>query len=114
MMVSSAIESEWIITLSRIVCLDIHISTPLTVCSSVNVIRVWFGILPLISSSLYLMKHAQAAVLFAWEENIGVEVDSWFAGCTKVGNIDGGWYCCAFMIDFLLDGVLYHYFNWWF
>jgi len=42
-------------TLSWIVCLDIHVSAVLTACSSANVVGVWFRILPLISSSFSLI-----------------------------------------------------------
>jgi len=51
MMVSAPIESEWMMTLSWIVGLDIHISAALTVCSSAKMMGVWFGIVPFISSS---------------------------------------------------------------
>ena len=67
MMVSAPIESEWMMTLSWIVRLDIHISAALIACSSAKVIGVWFGILPLSSSSFSLMKQAQAVVLLSWE-----------------------------------------------
>jgi len=67
MMVSAPIEFEWMMTLSWIYCHDIHISAALTACRSANVIGVWFGILPLISSSFSLTKHAQAVVSFAWK-----------------------------------------------
>jgi len=67
MMVSAPIVSEWMMTLPWIVCIDIHISAALTACSSTHVIGVWFGILPLISPSFSLMKHAQGLVPFAWE-----------------------------------------------
>ena len=33
---------------------------------SFNLIWVWFGAFPLISS-VYLMKHAKAVILFAWQ-----------------------------------------------
>ena len=67
MMVRAPIESEWMTTLPRIVCLDIHISTALTACSSAKVIGMWFEILPLISSSFSLMKQAQSVIPEAWE-----------------------------------------------
>jgi len=67
MMVSAPMESEWMMTLSWIVCLDIHISAALTVCSLAKVIGVWFGILPLPSSSFSLMNQAQAVVPLSWE-----------------------------------------------
>ena len=43
MMVSAPIESEWMMNLSWIVRLDVHISAALTACSSAKVIGVWFG-----------------------------------------------------------------------
>ena len=61
MMVSAPKESEWMITLSWIDCLDIHISAALTACSSAKVIKVWFGILLLISLFISLKKQAQTA-----------------------------------------------------
>jgi len=42
-------------------------SVALSLCSLANVMRVWLGILPLISSFLSLIRHAQAIVLFACE-----------------------------------------------
>jgi len=67
MMVSAPTESEWMMTLSWIVCLDIHISVAVTACISTKVIGVWFGILSLISSSFSLMKQTQAVIPLAWK-----------------------------------------------
>ena len=67
MMISAPMESEWMMTLSWIICLGSHISAVLNVCSSAKVIGVWFGILSRISSSFSLMKQAQAVVLLSWE-----------------------------------------------
>jgi hypothetical protein len=46
---------------------DIQISAALTGCGSTIMIGMWFGILPLISSSVSLIKHAEAVVPFAWD-----------------------------------------------
>ena len=66
MMVSAPTESEWMMTLSWIVCLDIHISAALTACSLAKVIKVWFGILLLISLFISLKKQAQTAFTLSW------------------------------------------------
>ena len=94
-MVSSPIESEWMMTLSWIVCLDIQISAALTACSSANMIGVWFEIMSLISSSVSLMKHA--VIPFIWElGSVWIEVGKYGSFC----------YCCSFRTTFLPDGVL--------
>jgi len=66
-MISGPIESEWMMIILWMVCLNIRIGAALTVCSSAKVIGVWFGILPLISSSFSLMKQVQAVVSLSWE-----------------------------------------------
>ena len=67
MMGSAPSVSDWMMTVTLMSCLIMHISAALTACSSANMIGVWFGILPLISSSVSLMKHAEAVVPFVWE-----------------------------------------------
>jgi len=93
MMFSAPIKSEWMMTLSWIYCLVIHIRAALTACYSANLIGVWFGLLPIISSSFSLMKHAQSVVPFAF---------------IQVGNSSNGFYSSAFRVNFILGGGLYN------
>jgi len=65
MMVSAPIESEWMMTLSWIVRLDIHISAALIACSSAKVIGVWFGKLNYLSSPIYSFFFFQLLFLFS-------------------------------------------------
>ena len=60
LMVNTPTKSKWMTTL------DIQIIA-LNVCSSADVIRVWFGILTLISLTVSLIKHAQTLFPLAWE-----------------------------------------------
>ena len=75
MMVSAPIESGWMMTLSWIVCLDIHISAALTACSSAKVIGVWFGILPLISSFFFFDEAGPGCSSVSLGAGVGVDVD---------------------------------------
>jgi hypothetical protein len=38
---------------------------------------------------------------------VGVDIDGWCSAFIQVGNYVSCFYCCAFWINFFLDGILY-------
>jgi len=114
MMVRVPIEFEWMIMFTWIDCHDIHISAALSAWNSASVIGVWFGNSASDFFGCFCNETSTGCGFVCLGLSVSVDVDGWCAAFIKVDNSGRDYYCCAFRVNYLLDGVLYNYLNLWF